>query len=83
MIIKLGHILLCEGFPQYWLVNNKEISIKHTICCGFSLEEEEDAQQKWIPWSTMLSEMLLILAFIPAPQDNKFTLEENGHIKGW
>jgi len=31
----------------------------------------------------MLSEMLLILAFIPAPQDNKFTLEENGHIKGW
>lgn len=49
MIIKLGHILLCEGFPQYWLVNNKEISIKHTICYGFSLEEEEDAQQKWIP----------------------------------
>lgn len=24
--------LLCEGFLQYWLVNNKEISIEDTIC---------------------------------------------------
>lgn len=42
---------------------------------------KEDAEQKWIPWSTMLSEMLLIVAYIPTPHDNKLTLEGNMQIR--
>lgn len=47
MIIKPGYILLREGFLQYWVVNNKEINIKYTICCGVSVSKKMQSKSEF------------------------------------
>jgi hypothetical protein len=46
-INKPGHIVVSEGIQQYWVVNNKENSIKRTISCGLSVSKKMHSESEF------------------------------------